>query len=123
MIRIILFIPFIIEAFGDAYLITHGKKDISWKVRILMIIVVVLVFVWTGGRLREGVFLSLAPFAFFDPILNVIRFRSLKKWSYIGKTKFWDRTIQFWKDHWLKDWMIVLARVVFFSLCLLEGLK
>lgn len=111
---LILFIPFLTELLGDAWLISKKKKDIHWTVRCCLIVVVCLVYGWgSAGEILRGVLMALAPYPLFDPLLNIIRFKSIKAYAYIGRTKYWDRTMQHWKDEFgVKDWMFLAARIV-----------
>lgn len=115
---LILLIPFVIEVIGDAFLIRRGNKDIHWTVRVLLIVIVSLVY-GDGDCMQvlRGFILACIPFPLFDPLLNVVRFGSFKKWNYIGRTKQWDKIFQHWKDEFgVKDWMFLSVRILFTAL-------
>lgn len=122
-------IPFIIELPLDHLLIKRKKKDLSWKTRTVLIAISCLACWWLEGAevnisglrvIGSSVCLALAPFCFFDPLLNLLRFGWKQwrdgMWAYnsITNRKYWDR--QFAK---LNPWFLLTLRVIGFGLCIL----
>jgi len=114
MTTLITQIPFLIELLGDAWLISKKKKDIHWTVRCCLIVVVCLVYGWGDvGQTVRGLVLSVAPFCFFDVLLNVLR---KKNWYYLG-TKKWDTFLKKFNP-----WFLLVVRMILFIGCLIIGL-
>lgn len=103
----LLVLPFLIELFGDDYLIKKEKKDISIWVRIFMILVICLPI--PGNPLKPLIIATL-PYVFFDPAINLLRG---KKLLYSGKTKKYDLFLGMFNP-----WLVLLARVVCFIVLL-----
>ena len=100
--KIILILPFLIELFGDAWLIKRGRKDISSLVRALMIIVIAFGYNdWHGYT--KALIIALMPYCFFDPALNLLRKKGL---CYNGKTKAYDKFLSEFPC-----WFLFIARV------------
>lgn len=99
---LILILPLIVELFGDYYLISKGKKDIPSWFRVVMILFVGLV---VPGNLIKHIILSTIPFAFFDPLLNILRGKPI---LYSGKTKMYDLFLAKFNP-----WLVLVGRVVF----------
>ncbi len=97
----ILSLPFIIELFGDYYLISKGKKDIPSWFRVIMVLFVGLV---VPGNLLNNLIISTIPYAFFDPLLNVLRGKPV---LYSGKTKMYDLFLAKFNP-----WLVLVGRVV-----------
>ena len=116
MIAVLLsLIPWAIELVADALLIKRGKRDLSVGIRILMIALVSLDF--SGELVMIGpsfdikqIVLSVSWFAFFDPVLNLLR--GLKV-DYNGQTKWYDKMIS--KVPFAVQ---IICRILFFSSCL-----
>lgn len=104
----LLFLPFIIELFGDAYLIKKGKKDISalWRAigTTLFCIMALLLSPNESFIIRfiKNAIIALLPYCFFDPALNILRKKGL---CYNGKTKAYDRFLSEFPC-----WFILIAR-------------
>lgn len=87
-------IPFLVELFGDANLIRKGKKDLPAWFRVGMVSAgSVSIDIWYLYKTTymcvewDQVALCVAPYCFFDPLLNKLRGKS---WTYKGQTKTWD---------------------------------
>ena len=86
----ILTLPFLIELFGDWWLIKHGRKDIpSWARAIMMAIAVIALSGSLTEYLKSSI-IALLPYCFFDPTLNLLRCLML---LYEGKTKQYDKLL------------------------------
>ena len=98
-------LPFLVEIFGDLWLIKEGKNDIHWGWRIPMFLLAsidynALTWVWNEPSTWSYIVLHtdyfiycLVLYTMFDPVLNVFRFKSFKKWNYLGQSKKWDRNL------------------------------
>ena len=92
--QVILTLPFLIELFGDWWLIKHGRKDIPTWFRAVMTAVFIAVAGMVGhasiiGYLKSSI-IALLPYCFFDPALNLLRGLML---LYEGKTKKYDKIL------------------------------
>ena len=112
MTPFITLLPFTIELVADLILINRGKKDLSATVRLVMFLLVSIDYsgsTWNDIHLQASYLLwALAPFCFFDIVLN--HFRG-KKWHYLSTTnnKWWDETLVN-----LNPWFLLCLRVTAF---------
>lgn len=90
-------LPFTFELVYDLIAINKGKKDLNSLWRLPMFLIVSIDYsdsTWQEIHVQTSYLLwCFAPFMFFDPVLNVFRFRSYKKWDYKGQTKDYDKFI------------------------------
>ena len=86
--QVILTLPFLIELFGDWWLIKHGRKDIPSWARAVMMAVAVIVLSGSLTEYLKSSIIALLPYCFFDPTLNLLRGLNI---LYEGKTKAYDR--------------------------------
>lgn len=101
----ILLSPFIIELFGDYWLIKKGKRDISIWWRTIMVVVFSALCLGVPGDYLKNVIVALMPYTFFDPCLNLLRG---KKLTYSGKTKEYDLFLSMFPP-----WVVLVGRLVF----------
>ena len=86
--KILLLTPFLIELFGDWWLIKHGRKDIPSWARVIMMAVAVIALSGSFTEYLKASIIALLPYCFFDPALNLLRGLNI---LYQGKTKAYDR--------------------------------
>lgn len=99
-------IPFL-EAPADAWLIRNDHKDIPWYIRVAAVMAVSSHWDTHGVYINfsEASF-AIALFAWFDPLLNILRAKHV---NYNGKTKEFDKWLRRIKPFW--EWT---ARVIWF---------
>jgi hypothetical protein len=122
LLTFIVLLPFIVELVADLILINRGKKDLSATVRLVMFLLVSIDYsgsTWNDIHLQTSYLLwALAPYMFFDPVLNIFRFRSFKKWDYKGQTKEYDKFINRFNPRFL----MVLRWIAFLGILYLANL-
>jgi hypothetical protein len=105
----ILLLPFIIELFGDYWLIKKGKRDLSAISRVVLISIVcwAVSYGFPGSTIIPIKYLIIAvlPYSVFDPCLNLLRG---KKLLYSGKTKEYDLFLSMFPP-----WVVLVGRLVF----------
>jgi hypothetical protein len=105
----ILLLPFIIELFGDYWLIKKGKRDLSAISRVVLISIAcwVVSYGFPGSPIIPIKYLIIAvlPYSVFDPCLNLLRG---KKLLYSGKTKGYDLFLAMFPP-----WVVLVGRLVF----------
>lgn len=98
-------IPITVEIIGDLYFINKGKQDLHWGFRLAMLLLVSIDYqnsTLSNVILQSNYFLwCLSLYCFFDPALNLWRFRDFKKWKYIGETKPYDIFLSRFNPHFL----------------------
>jgi len=111
-----IFLPFLIELFGDWWLIRKGKKDIPLWVRVVLVALVSLVSV--GSLITfslSKILLASAPFALFDPALSWLRGK--RGLDYVGQTKWWDKFVGKFNPRF-----VLWVRIILFVLTVTLGL-
>jgi hypothetical protein len=116
LLTFIVLLPFVVELVADLILINRGKKDLSATVRLVMFLLVSIDYsgsTWNDIHLQASYLLwALAPYMFFDPVLNIFRFRSFKKWDYKGQTKEYDKFINRFNPRFLMVLRVIAFLVI-----------